>query len=109
MPQIIPIKELKNTNGISEMCKKTSDPIFVTKNGYGDMVIMSMKTYEERLAKLELYEQLALSEAQLKSGNVSDARQALSDLLRSTPLAAVGSPRCGTSCRICSCCGCSPG
>lgn len=80
MPQIIPIKELKNTNGISEMCKKTSDPIFVTKNGYGDMVIMSMKTYEEKLAKLELYEQLALSEAQLKSGNVSDARQALSDL-----------------------------
>lgn len=78
MTQIIPIKELKNTNNISEMCKKTDDPIFVTKNGYGDMVIMSMKTYEEKMAKLELYEQLALSELQFKQGDAFDARSALS-------------------------------
>lgn len=45
MPQIIPIKELKNTSEISEMCHRTEEPIYITKNGYGDMVIMSMENY----------------------------------------------------------------
>ena len=38
---------LKNTSEISDMCHKTEEPIYVTKNGYGDMGIMSMETYEE--------------------------------------------------------------
>ena len=50
MPQIIPMKDLRNTNSISELCHAKQDakqePIFVTKNGYGDLVIMSIKTYE---------------------------------------------------------------
>ena len=46
MPQIIPIKDLKNTSEITDMCHKTEEPIYVTKNGYGDMVIMSMEIYE---------------------------------------------------------------
>ena len=45
MPQIIPIKKLKNTSEISEMCHRTEEPIYITKNGYGDMVIMSMENY----------------------------------------------------------------
>lgn len=80
MTQIIPIKEFKDTNGISEMCNNTDQPIYVTKNGYGDLVVMSIKTYEERLAKLELYEQLAISESQFKEGDVIEAQKALSDL-----------------------------
>ena len=43
MPEIIPIRDLKNTNAISQRCHETAEPIFVTKNGYGDMVIMSME------------------------------------------------------------------
>ena len=46
MPQIIPIKDLKNTSEISDMCHKSDEPIYITKNGYGDMVIMSMEIYE---------------------------------------------------------------
>ena len=80
MTLIIPIKEFKNTNSISEMCNNTNQPIFVTKNGYGDLVVMSMKTYEERLAKLELYEQLAISEKQFENGDVYEAKKALSDI-----------------------------
>lgn len=49
MPQIIPIKDLKNTRERSEMCHKSEDPIFVTKNGYGDMVIMSIEVYEKNV------------------------------------------------------------
>ena len=39
--QCIPIRDLKNTAAISEMCKKSAEPIYITKNGYEDMVIMS--------------------------------------------------------------------
>ena len=52
MPQIIPIKELKNTTEISEMCHGTDEPIYITKNGYGDMVIMSMEVYEQMMRKI---------------------------------------------------------
>lgn len=80
MPQIIPIRELKNTNNIAELCRNTNEPIFVTKNGYGEMVVMSMQTYEEQLRRLELYQELALSEKQFAEGKVKDAKAALSDV-----------------------------
>lgn len=47
MPKIIPIRDLKNTTLISEMCHEKDEPIFVTKNGYDDMVIMSTKTFNK--------------------------------------------------------------
>jgi len=68
MAQIIPIRDLRKTAEISEMCRKTSEPIFVTRNGYSDMVIMSMKAYEEKIAQNEIYEQVMLAEAEVKNG-----------------------------------------
>ena len=62
MPQIIPIKDLKNTSEISELCNKSEEPIYVTKNGYGDMVIMSMAVYENTMRQLNMYRELELSE-----------------------------------------------
>ena len=55
MPQIIPIKDLKNTSEISDMCHKTEEPIYVTKNGYGDMVIMSLETFEKNSGMSDFY------------------------------------------------------
>ena len=46
MPQIRPITDLRNTTEISELCHAKKEPVFITKNGYGDLVIMSMETYE---------------------------------------------------------------
>ena len=46
MPRIIPIRDLKDTAAISQMCSESKEPIYITKNGYGDMVLMSMKAYE---------------------------------------------------------------
>lgn len=43
---IVPIKELKNTAAISEKCHELDEPIYVTKNGYGDMAIMSIETFQ---------------------------------------------------------------
>ena len=77
MPQIIPIKDLKNTSEISDMCHKTKEPIYVTKNGYGDMVIMSMETFEGVSATLNMYQSLMNSEQQIKEGKVHDARESL--------------------------------
>ena len=47
MPKIIPIKELKNTAEISEMCHRIDEPIYITKNGYNDLVILSNEAYEK--------------------------------------------------------------
>lgn len=80
MPRIIPIRELKNTNNISELCRSTNEPIFVTKNGYGELVVMSMETYDEQLRRLEFYQELAISEKQFEEEKAKDARASLSDL-----------------------------
>ncbi len=58
------IRDLKNTNAISQRCHETAEPIFVTKNGYGDMVIMSMEAYEHQQIMNEVYAKLATAEAQ---------------------------------------------
>ena len=68
MPQIRPITDLRNTNEISEICHNQDEPIFITKNGYGDLVIMSMETYEKKLALLDVYKKLAEAETQIKQG-----------------------------------------
>ena len=80
MPQIIPIKELKNTSEISELCHKTNEPIYVTKNGYGDMVIMSMEMYEKIMKKIDLYREIEISEEQLKAGKTKEAKQSLATM-----------------------------
>ena len=80
MPRIIPIRDLKNTAAISQMCNESTEPIYVTKNGYGDMVLMSMKAYEEKLMMLELYEKLAIAEEEVKNGKTNDGVAALQKL-----------------------------
>jgi PHD/YefM family antitoxin component YafN of YafNO toxin-antitoxin module len=80
MPQIIPIRDLKNTSKISQMCRESDEPIFVTKNGYGDMVIMSMKIYEEKMFMLDVYDKLIAAEEQLKAGKVLDGAASLKNI-----------------------------
>lgn len=80
MPQIIPIRDLKNTSEVSDLCHEAGEPIFVTKNGYGDMVIMSMEAYEERMRILDVYTKLAAAETQVRSGQVRDAEDSMKEL-----------------------------
>ena len=80
MPQIMPIKELKNTSSISEICHKAEEPIFITKNGYGDMVLMSMELFEATQKKWGMYSDIELSEQQIENGDTKHARKALSDI-----------------------------
>ena len=80
MPQIIPIKELKDTTKISELCHASSEPIYITKNGYGDMVVMSMETYEATITRDQIYKELEISERQVAEGKTRPAKEALADL-----------------------------
>ena len=68
MSQIIPIRDLKNTSEISEKCKAANEHIFVTKNGYGYMVIMSMEVYTRSMAQFDLYRKLKEAEDELEKG-----------------------------------------
>ena len=80
MPKIIPIKELKKTSEISEMCHEADGPIYITKNGYGDMVIMSMENYEAVMRQLAIYRDIEISENQIENGQTKDARSALKEM-----------------------------
>ena len=80
MPQIIPIRDLKNTSEISQLCHSTDSPVFITKNGYGDMVIMSMEAYEKALYLQNISEKLALAEKQIEERKAIDATASLKEL-----------------------------
>ena len=59
------------------MCHKSEEPIYITKNGYGDMVIMSMEIYKSTMKHLTMYRDIEISERQIEAGQVKDARTAL--------------------------------
>lgn len=80
MPQIIPIKDLKDTSAISDMCHQADSPIFVTKNGYGDMVLMSMELFESMQKKWEIYGEIEKAEAEIAQGKVMPAREGLASV-----------------------------
>ena len=83
MPQIRPITDLRNTTEISELCHAKREPLFITKNGYGDLVVMSIETYEEMvdIARIDP----AISEAEKEyaaDGVLLDAKEAVASLRR---------------------------
>ena len=80
MPQIRPITDLRNTNEISELCHTHAEPVFITKNGYGDLVVMSIETYERDLALGEVYKKLAVAEQQIQDGKLLDGDEVFSTL-----------------------------
>ena len=81
MPAIIPIRDLRNTSEISEMAHKMQEPIFITKNGYSDLVIMSAELYE-RFAQINRVDQAIYeAEAEISEGaapiSLNDAKARL--------------------------------
>ena len=83
MPQILPIKDLRNTTEISRKCHETKEPIFITKQGYGDLVVMSVETYDRIAGIAEIDAAIASSEAELAAGGKPiEAKKALTELRR---------------------------
>lgn len=68
MPLIMPIRDLRNTSEISELAHKNNEPIFITKNGYSDLVVMSAEFYD-RFAKINRIDQAIYeAETEVKEG-----------------------------------------
>ena len=53
LPKVLPVNELKNTASIMKTCKESNVPIVITKNGYGEAVMMSVQLYEEMFVKMQ--------------------------------------------------------
>ena len=80
MPVIRPITDLRNTKDISELCHSNREPVFITKNGYSDLVIMSIETYDDILKTTAIDAAImeADAEAELSSGKkLHDEEQSL--------------------------------
>ncbi len=81
MPRIRPIKDLRKTTEISEMCHESDEPIYITKNGYGDLVVMSIEAYEKAMSKVELYQKLAEAELEIAGGGeLADGERIFNEL-----------------------------
>ena|ERR1039457_1072511 len=57
MPHIHPVSDLKNNlNYLSEICRKENEPVYLTRRGHGELVLMGIKEYENLMAKLKATE-----------------------------------------------------
>lgn len=81
MPLIIPIKDLRNTTEISNIAHKVQEPIFVTKNGYSDLVVMSCELYD-KFAKINRIDYAICESEQelMKSAEAVDAERVFEEL-----------------------------
>ena len=83
MLQLRPITDLRKTTEISELCHTKKEPIFITKNGYGDLVVLRVETYEEMLETAAMDTAISEAEKELAAeGTLLDARETLSALRR---------------------------
>ena len=70
MPNIRPISDLRNnSNEIAEFCKINHEPVFITKNGVGELAVLSIEDYEQILARLSLYSKVTEAEEDIVNGD----------------------------------------
>lgn len=81
MPAIRSSAELRNDyNGISQFCHTYSEPVFITKNGKGDLAVMSIEAYERLTARFELYDLINEGMQDIHEGNTRSFAEAISDI-----------------------------
>ncbi len=73
----------QNYNEIAELCRKTEEPVFLTKNGEGDLVVMDMETYNRREKMLKLREELLAVEEDRMHGSNGYSVDEVSAMMRS--------------------------
>lgn len=83
MPAIKSSADLRNNyNEISTFCHEYEEPVFITKNGKGDLAVMSIETYEKLTSRFELYEQIKIGLDDITSGNTRPFNEAMADMRR---------------------------
>ena len=81
MPVIKPSADLRNNyNEVSELCHKYPEPVFITKNGKGDLAVMSIATYELLAGKQELYSRIGEGLDQVEQGKIKPMRKTIKSI-----------------------------
>ena len=78
--QIIPMRDLKNTVEIEKLCAETDGPVFVTKNGYGRLVVMDIDYYERAMQQIFEARELEDGLEDCRNGCIMDGKQAMEEL-----------------------------
>ena len=78
--QIIPMRDLKNTVEVERRCAEENGPVFVTKNGYGRLVIMDIEYYEKTMRKMDEATTILDGLKDVKSGNTVEGDTAISKI-----------------------------
>ena len=83
MPVIMPIRDLRKTSEISELAHKSQEPIFITKNGYSDLVVMSSELFERFAFVNKVDQAIDEAEREVKDGakpiSAKEARKKLNE------------------------------
>lgn len=83
MPSIRPISDLRdNANEISDYCRQTKQPVYITRDGTGDMVVLSIEEYDRQQGLIDLYGKLSVADEEIASGVPGEDFHALSKQLR---------------------------
>jgi prevent-host-death family protein len=83
MPIIKPISDLRNkSNEISKLAKDSNEPIYITKNGEGDLVVMSMNHYSKMQLKLDLLSKLSIAQKQKSAGDTGNSLKQVMSKIR---------------------------
>jgi PHD/YefM family antitoxin component YafN of YafNO toxin-antitoxin module len=81
MPTIRPSADLRNSyNEVSELCHEYPEPVFITKNGTGDLAVMSIETYEFLVGKQELHSLIEQGLTQVREGRVKPMKEAIKSI-----------------------------
>ena len=78
--QIIPMRDLKNTVEVERRCAEENGPVFVTKNGYGRVVVMDIDYYEKTMRKMDEATTILDGLKDVKSGNTVEGDTAISNI-----------------------------
>lgn len=78
--QIIPMRDLKNTVEVERRCAEENGPVYVTKNGYGRLVVMDIEYYERTMHKMCETKMLMEALEDIKAGRIAEGDAAISNI-----------------------------
>lgn len=78
--QIIPIRDLKNTVEVERRCVEENGPVYVTKNGYGRLVVMDIEYYERTIQKMHEAKMVIEAVEDIKAGRTVDGEMAINNI-----------------------------
>ena len=80
--QIIPMRDLKNTVEVERRCAEENGPVYVTKNGYGRLVVMDIEYYERTMQKMYEAKKIMEGLEDVKAGRTVEGEKSISDIRR---------------------------